>query len=258
MERSHTMRPMYAAVLLAFAALGGCASSFPRLVSETQVADLADVAQRIDLSLRALVEEAGDAAPTWAEGLDALTGEVGRLVQFTRTLGYLAAPPARGEQVFSLSTLLEELLKSVARAGPDAPRYLYRGPGELEVRSDKRLLVQAFDALLQLAGGCAASGEVVRVAAREAAGELEGSQEVEVEITFPAGPLRDLEPGELLRPYALRRRLPGIGPNAIAAAAGILRGQGGGLALGPAGDGELRCVARLPGQRDAPRRNGSG
>jgi pimeloyl-ACP methyl ester carboxylesterase len=46
MERPPTMRPVYAAMLLALAALGGCASSFPRLVSEAQVTDLAEFRAR--------------------------------------------------------------------------------------------------------------------------------------------------------------------------------------------------------------------
>src|SRR5207245_657680 len=72
-----------------------------------QIADLADAAQRIDLGARALRAAAGDFDPEAGKQLDALDGEVARLVQFARTLACLAAPPVRGEQTFDLAEMLQ-------------------------------------------------------------------------------------------------------------------------------------------------------
>ena len=85
-----------------------------------------------------------------------------RLGQFTRTLGFVAAPPARGGQLFDLRTLLEEQLRSRA-AALDAPRFLTKLPELLPVRSDKTLLLQAFDALFFLAHECTSKEDLIAV-----------------------------------------------------------------------------------------------
>jgi len=200
-----------------------------------QVADLADLAQRLSLD----VESAADDLPHSV--LADLDRDVTRLTQFARTLGYLAAPPGRGAQVVALATLVEELLGGMAGASNDSPRYLFRGDDDLQVLSDKSLLVPAFDALLQLAAACSSAADVVRVAV----GEVEGR--AEVRIHFPAGPLADLEPAEVMSPYGLRRVLPEVGAHALAAAGRILQGQGGDLAYGEdEREGERLLLASLP------------
>lgn len=219
-----------------------------------QVADLADIAQRLHLSL----EAAGDEAGAGGKLVERLRADVQRLLQFTRTLSYLVAPPAAGAQTIVLPTLLEELLATVAGVGPDAPRYLYRGGSDLVVRSDKTLLTQAFDAMLQLAGRCSTSHDVVRVSTRDSGPPSAPGEppQVEVEISFPAGPLGDLEPEDIVVPYALRGLLPEIGSNALAAARGILRGQGGSLVLTSPHPGQLCWTARLPSSEGSG--NGTG
>ena len=211
-----------------------------------QVADLADLAQRLDLSARAL----GDSIPPASDAgtrVNELRGDVSRLMQFTRTLSFLGSPPPAGDQSVDVASLLEELLSGLAGATPESPRFLFRATHGAVVATDKLLLVQAFDALLQLAARCSGPDDVVRVAlGRSGAGEDVTRDPVEVRISFPAGPLADFEPERILRPYALRRVLPTIGPNALAAAGGILRGQGGQLALEESDQERLAFVASLP------------
>jgi len=200
----------------------------PRYFRE-QVADLADIAQAIDLGLRA--ENAEDAP---------VARDVARLVQFTRTLGYLVAPPGRGDQEFDLAVLLKELVAQFVARGAGKTRCLYLPEGEVPVRSEKQLLTQAFDALLFLAASCAAENEAVRVRARSEDGTAQ------VEIEFPVGPLEDLEPERVVEPYGLRDRLPDLGPNALRAAFGIFDGQGGRAHLARLGPRRLVWAVELP------------
>ena len=207
-----------------------------------QVADLADHVQRIELGLAQVSEEGVPVEGPFGEGsaidskrLRDLSDEAARLGQFTRTLGFLAAPPARGGQLFDLRTLLEEQLRASA-AEPEAPRFLIRIPEVLPIRSDKTLLLQAFDALIFMARSCTPAGDTLRVEASSTTSS--GVPMIEVSIRFPRGPLAGLETSTMQRPYGLRRMLPQLGPNAIAAARGIFHGQGGDAFLvedGPVG-----------------------
>jgi|GEM_PF-2507902 len=180
-----------------------------------QVADLADIVQALDLTARSTHAHLG------------LERELGQLRQFTRTIGYVAAPPPRGEQAFDLAVLLEEQLGALAGQSPDAPRILFRSrvDGAL-IEADKLLVTMALEALLLTAVGCAGPGDVIRVSID--AGD-EGAPCIH--IRFPAGPMADLSPADALQPYALKARLPDIGANALAAAGAIAVGQGGDLVL---------------------------
>jgi len=198
-----------------------------------QVADLADIAQRIQLSLDGASDEKS------VEGLGKVGQEVERLVQFTRTLGYLVAPPTPGSQTFDLSEMVEVFLAGVPKT-PESPRLLFRGGGELPVRSDRALLSQALDAFIFLAQSCAAKGEIVRLQTR-----AEGDS-CALSIQFPPGPLADFEPERILQPYGLRRAVPKLGPNALAAATGIIAGQGGRALLERSGQGRLGWLIELP------------
>jgi len=198
-----------------------------------QVADLADIAQRIQLSLDGASDEKN------VEGLGKVGQEVERLVQFTRTLGYLVAPPTPGTQTFDLSEMVEVFLAGVPKT-PESPRLLFRGGGELPVRSDRALLSQALDAFIFLAQSCAAKGEIVRLQTR-----AEGDS-CALSIQFPPGPLADFEPERILQPYGLRRAIPKLGPNALAAATGIIAGQGGRALLERSGQGRLGWLIELP------------
>jgi hypothetical protein len=197
-----------------------------------QVADLADIAQRIQLSLDGATNGKG-------ETIERVGQEVERLVQFTRTLGYLVSPPTPGAQTFDLSEMVEVFLAGTPKT-PESPRLLFRGGGELPVRSDRALLSQALDAFVFLAQSCAAKGEIVRLQTRP------DGESCVLTIQFPPGPLADLEPERILQPYGLRRVVPKLGPNALAAATGIIAGQGGRALLERAGQGRLGWMIELP------------
>lgn len=219
------------------------AASAPELVApppyfKDQVADLADIAQRIELSLE-LVAEADERA-----GLAPLEDEVRRLVQFTRTLGYLVAPPGPGNQNIDLSELVEIFLSSAVSRADDAPRCLFRGGGVLPVRSDRTLLTQALDAFFFVAQSCAESGEIVRVQTTRS-GTPEQPMAL-ITIEFPAGRLSGVPPETILSPYGLRRIVPTLGPNALAAATGIFAGQGGRALLERRGEGRLAWLLEVP------------
>ncbi len=212
-----------------------------------QIADLADIAQRLQLSFLALSRSDADSAQR-DERLGHLEGEVFRLIQFARTLGYLVAPPTAGGQTLDLGALLREQLAALAGERPPGPSIQIAVHEELWVRADKGLLARALDAVLALARACSSPADVVRVRAGSSEnGEDHGR--VSVEISFPAGPLGDLRPEEIVQPYALRRRFAALGPNSLAAAEGILRGQGGALALAAPSPGELRWNLELPAER---------
>ncbi|MEZ6021131.1 MAG: hypothetical protein R3F17_13860 [Planctomycetota bacterium] len=197
-----------------------------------QIADLSDLAQRLHLDLFAL-EEGAHSDPAH---LGALREDLARLTQFARTLGYLAAP-MHGDQLFDLGTLVQEQLASLAGLGPEAPRFLFRAPQTCPVRSQKSLLVGALDAVLQVAGQAAgAHPATVRVQCQSHDGQAE------VRIDFPAGPLAGFTAEDLFTPYRLKPILPGIGPNALAAARAILQGQDQGPRVG-----QRRGPSLLPG-----------
>jgi hypothetical protein len=163
-----------------------------------------------------------------------------RLVQFTRTLGFLAAPPARGDTEFDLSDLAEELLRS-AGAASEAPRFLLKIADPMPVRGNKELIVQAMDAILVLARLCSGpEGEV-----RMSGGKSEEGGAL-LKLGFARGPLGEMTPAEIVVPYALRSTLPDMGKNALRAASRIIEGQGGSLTLSDPGDGLLQFSLSLP------------
>ena len=195
------------------AALGSTTRRPPWL--KDQIADLADIVQALDLSARATHAHLG------------LERELGQLRQFTRTIGYVAAPPPRGDQEFDLAILVEELLGGLAGQSPDAPRLLFKATAsERVVEADKLLVTMALEALLVTAVSCAGPGDVVRVSLDGGPGEAPW-----VHVRFPAGPIAGLAPEDALQPYALKALLPSVGANALAAAGAIAVGQGGDLVL---------------------------
>lgn len=198
---------------------------------KSQVADLADLVQALDLQARAHHAHVG------------LEDELTRLRQFTRTVGFVASPPPRGDQDFDMATLTEEALGALAGTTPNAPRILFRKRGDrFETIADKSLVAAALDAVLQTAVASAGSGDVIRITVEGRAGEP-----VVTDVEFPPGPLADQHPDDILAPYALRNILPGIGPNALAAAGAIAVGQGGDLTLTRDEEGTLTFTFELPG-----------
>jgi hypothetical protein len=210
-----------------------------------QVADLADQTTRLDLSLTVLTESLDGLAEERKHDLEAhvehVRGETARLMGFARTLAFLATPPARGSQRFDIGEVLKVYVASLAKQGPDAPRLLYRSAGPVEVRSDRGLLGVVFDALLFVARECSSRGVVVRAQVLPPA-----DGRVAVEIEFPAGPLDGRTVEHIFTPYALRRVLPNLGPNALAAAQAIVVGQGGSLTLGFLDKGRASWRLELP------------
>lgn len=193
-----------------------------------QVADLADIAQRLDLGLRRTLEASEGVESESA--LRGLSDDILRLGQFTRTIGYLAAPPGPDGSSVDLSALAQDFLSSLAHEEDGGPRYLFRAAPDAVVRAEKSLLVLAIDAILAVASLAAGNKGEVKVGV-----STEGQQAL-LEVSFPPGPLAQLEADRWLEPYALHRLLPGVGPNAIPAAAAILAGQGGDLSLSAAGN----------------------
>lgn len=209
-----------------------------------QVADLADIAQRIELTLNVARESTQGAPGEKPAPLDGLAQEVERLLQFTRTLGYLVAPPGTGEQTFDVGEMLEVLVAGVESQGPDWPRYHFRRDGPLVVRSDRQLLGQAFDAFFCVARGSAGRGHIVHVEVKSSSAA--DPNQGHVTIDFPSGALQGTDPTRAIEPYALRKVLPELGPNALAAAIGIISGQGGRAELRPSTRGRLQWSIVLP------------
>jgi hypothetical protein len=115
-----------------------------------------------------------------------------------------------------------------------------RKNGAVHVKSDRQLVSQALDALYFLVARCAAPGDVVRVQVQEV------QRSAVLSIEFPAGPLAGRDPGTIVEPYALREVFADLGPNALLAAAGIVRGQGGQLELVRRNDRHLEWQLVLP------------
>ncbi|MBI5365178.1 MAG: hypothetical protein HZA53_18515, partial [Planctomycetes bacterium] len=208
-----------------------------------QVADLADLAQRIELGLTQIREGAQaseEAIEALSTPVEELTHDVARLLQFTRTLGYLVSPPARGAQRFDLGELVDLHTRALVERGAEGPRCLARKNGGAIVKSDRQLVSQVLDALFHLAGRASAAGEIVRVQLKT---EKDAAR---LTIEFPAGPLAALDFARIVEPYALRRLFPELGANALAAATGIVQGQGGALALVRKGERHLEWTLTLP------------
>lgn len=221
----------------------------------SQVADLADLAQRLQLDSLAL-REAGGAVAGAGDIWLALEQDVHRLGQFARTLGFVAAPPPAGQQRLDLGVFLQELIASVlGSANEAAPRVLFRCPDQLPIRADKTTLGAALDALVQLAIHCiAADSRPEQDAELRVRGEVQEADAL-IDLEFQAGALApssevteggDRPRSSLLEPYALRRTFPNFGANALAAAQGILIGHGGSLSIVDRPGGNLALIARIP------------
>lgn len=213
-----------------------------------QVADLADTSQRIDLSVRVLAR----AAPEIDQGdheeaqkrLRELEAEVARLLQFTRTLGYVAAPPPTGTQVFDLGEMVHLFAANLAASSNDAPRCQFKTTPGAEVRSDRLLLNQALDAIFFLVRCTSKKGDLVRAQVQRT--DDDGRAWIELALDFPSGPLEGFPEDELVAPYGLADLFPDLGPNALAAARGIVAGQGGRLSLASRTRGRMTWRLRLP------------
>ena len=207
-----------------------------------QVADLADIAQRLRFSLERCREATDVQEESDGEGtspIEDLDLELLRLQQFTRTLGYTASPPSRGRQGVDLQLMLEEQLTSLTADAPQ-PLIQFAGAEPLPVEADKGLLAQALDAVLFLAlSAVGPDGTLLIEAAADGA-------RARVTIAFPAGPIAGLAPATILEPYGLASVLPELGPNALSAARGIVRGQEGSLTLSAGPEDHLLWVLELP------------
>jgi hypothetical protein len=174
------------------------------------------------------------------EHVDQLDAEVARLVQFARTLGYVASPPSRGDQVFDLGDTVQVFVAQLASRPEATPRCQFRATEPVFVRSDRALLGTALDAFFWLAGACSTKGDLIR------AQVIRDGGPAEVRVEFPAGPLDRVETARILEPYGLRRVLPDLGPNALSAASSIVVGQGGSVELSRVSNGRLAWRIVLP------------
>jgi hypothetical protein len=202
-----------------------------------QIAVLADIAQRLELSFGALRET--KRAP---EGeLEGMALELRRLLRFTRALSHLASPQGQGGERFELGALVEEELAALTLKARRAPRLTWRGSGKLWVRADRVAFTMALESLLVLARACAGVGETVRV---EAGAGL--SDDLWIRIDFPAGPLAGIDPEKVLDPVVLAERLREIGVEEIGAAIAILRAQGAELSAYASPGEHLLLQIRMP------------
>lgn len=205
-----------------------------------QIADLADTAQRVELGVQALRMVEPDSHEEVREHVDQLDSEVARLVQFARTLGFVASPPARGDQVFDLGEAVQVFVSQLASRPESTPRCQFRCTEPVFVRSDRALLGQAFDAFFWLAGACSAKGDLIRAQVARDGGAAD------VRVEFPSGPLERVDATRILEPYGLRRILPDLGPNALSAAGAIIAGQGGRVDLARGQNGGLAWHIVMP------------
>ena len=202
-----------------------------------QVAVLADIAQRLELSFGALRET--KRAP---EGeLEGMALEMRRLLRFTRALSHLTSPQGEGGERFELGALIEEELAALTLKARRAPRLTWRGSGKLWVRADRVAFTMALESLLVLARACAGVGETVRV---EAGAGL--SDDLWIRIDFPAGPLAGIDPEKVLDPLVLSERLREIGVEEVGAAIAILRAQGAELSAYASPGEHLLLQIRMP------------
>lgn len=212
------------------------------LASSSAASDLARIGERLERAFESLCDAARLSESQSAE----VAAELHRLRRFTRAAALLASPPARGSEHFDLDSLLEEELAVLALRQRKAPRFQYRGGAAQHVRADRGALTGAFEALLRLARSCAAEGETVRVHTSQHEGR------VEVELEFPAGPLKGIDPRTVFEPGALGE-LADFGSHELAAARVVARSQGGELDLADASTDPVRLRMSLPsaGQESA-------
>jgi len=197
-----------------------------------QVAALADIAQRLELSLETAGESVDPGDPA---------RELARLRRFTHMLGHVTAPAARGAERFDLGDLLEEQLATVALEAPKEMRFLPKGERGLTVLGDRSAVATALEGLLAFARACAQPTGVVKAPYRRGA-----AGHCEIELDLPAGPLAGGDPARALRPGGVQEELPDLGPADLPAAAALIGAQGGTLRIEPGVDQRLRVVLELP------------
>jgi len=178
--------------------------------------------------------------------LAALAQEVRRLTHFTRTLGALAEPPARGRDEFDLVALLDEQLAVLSTGARTQPRLQARTPAgprspRFPVRADRAVLARAFETLLQLARLCAGATGTVRVLYAPV-----DPIELEVQVEFPSGPLSGFASAALDDARALCEALPQVWPADLLAARAGIESQGGSLRFEAASPALVRVRVRLP------------
>ncbi len=185
--------------------------------------------------------------PAGTAALEPLALELRRLQHYTRTLGGLVRPPARGSESFDLVALLDEQLAALTAQGRSGgPRFQPAQSGlarsfQCFVRADRGAISVAFETLLHVARRCAGQGETVRVAYTPFAGG-----DLEVRIEFPAGPLAGLSNEELASERALHERLPELWPGELEAAGAFLSSQGAQLRLSASQPTQVAVLARFP------------
>ena len=132
----------------------------------------------------------------------------------------------------------------LAQSGPEAPRCQFKTAPGATVRSDRQLLSQALDAVFFLVRCTSRKGDLVRAQVQRL--DADDRAWIEMALDFPSGPLEGLPEEDVVSPYSLTDLFPELGPNALAAAAGIVTGQGGRLILVNRAPGRITWHLRLP------------
>jgi len=206
----------------------------------SHVAALADIAQRLELSLGA-AQASGSGR---AADLELPASEVGRLRRFTRMLAHVTSPPEWGADEFDVGELFEERLAAATVESPSSLRFLPKGKRGHIVRADRDAVGDAIGCVLSLARSCAAPDGVIK-----APYQSEQPGRVTLAVDFPEGPLADADPEDLLDPGAhghIAERLPDYGPADMPAALSLARSQGGELRVRRAARGRLVAELSLP------------
>ena len=180
------------------------------------------------------------------EALASVAQSVRRLTHFSRTLGTLSEPPARGRDEFDLVALIDEQLAVLSTGARTQPRLQARTPAgprspRFPVRADRAVLGRAFETLLQLARLCAGASGTVRVLYAL----VEGG-ELEVQVEFPSGPLAGLSSVALEDVQTLCAQLPQVWSADVLAARACVESQGGSVRIEAASPAQVRLRVRLP------------
>jgi hypothetical protein len=209
---------------------------------ERELGEIAALAGRARESFARLSDTGEPGGAAAAE----LGSDLAQLSRTARSLVYRVAPPGPGSATVELGTLLEEQLAALTLRGKKSPRFLYRGPRGVMVRADRAALVTALEAVLLLARGNAAAGEMIRV---ELAMES-GAPGAVVRVEFPEGDLAGVDLERLFEPNGVSARSADLGSGDLAAARAVVEALGGRLELNPGSGNTLQIQLHLPAEQE--------
>ena len=224
-----------------------------------ELAELADIAQRLQLAFAQLCDAAAETDPG---GFAAYGYDLERLLAFTRRLGEGAgAEPAEGAASarpwtegaaqaraaqpngFEVTGLVQERLAAVIARSPGAPRTDCAADGPIHVAAERADVAAALDTFLRLGLRCAGPNDEVRVRLSTRADAT--APHVDVAMAWPSGPLARLAREELFEPGRLEALLPDVSAADLARAIERVEAGGGRVDLRMDERGFLRITVRL-------------